>query len=157
MNSFGPIDSKNPKGFIKNMNFIHWGLIAGQLIFIALALVIISSFTISTDFENDVFVIISPLISLSAIMGSQVIYKAIMHKSRQPMNLGLKMGYFRTAFLVKIGVLEAASVFSIAIYLINHNLFHLFIAVFVILNMLSFRPGIERFVNDSMPEKDTEM
>ena len=146
-------NSQDPKKFFSSLQLLKRSLIVGQILFALIAVFIQKSFVLSIDFQNDVWIILVVVYSLSALMGSQILYRSLMQKTHQAMDTFIKLEKFRMAYILRMAIIESASIMAIVVYIISNNFFHLFIAAFLIINMFAFNPNIERFVHDSLPKK----
>ncbi len=141
--------SKFTKNFFTSLNIIFFALFAGQTIFFIVGLFLIQSGNITVNPTLDtVFMFVTPVVILSAILVSKFIYAKLVGNFDKSSLLENKMISFRTNSIIKLAILEGANIFSISIMIITANYFYA--AFFVILITLFFfnRPTKEQFIMD---------
>ncbi|MEO8230905.1 MAG: hypothetical protein ABI638_01395, partial [Ignavibacteriota bacterium] len=97
---------------------------------------------------NTLFMFVTPVVILSAIIASKIIYTKLVGNFNKSSSLENKMISYRTNNIIKLALLEGANIFNISIMIITAN--YLYAAFFVILITLFFfnRPTKEKFIMD---------
>ncbi len=141
--------SKLSETFFASLNIIFFALFAGQTIYFIVGLFLIQSGDISVMPElNTVFLFVTPVVILFAILASKIIYIKLVGNFDKSSSFENKMISYRKNSIIKLALLEGANVFSISIMIITANYFYA--SFFVILITLFFfnRPTKEKFIID---------
>ncbi len=112
-------------------------------------------------------VYISYMSVLAAIPGSFKIYEKIVKKSDKNQTEEQAILKYKTALIIKYGILEFATVFSLIAYLISHSISPLYMFLIPATLIFISKPSIMRFREDFgfsekpkaeiTPEKDTKI
>jgi hypothetical protein len=137
---------------IKNLSIIHLALIAGQIMFIAVVLVLKGQYEIILQPENDLFFFIVPGFAVMALLSSNMIFKKLLDKAKLLNQHSDKLNNYRAACIVRYALVEGPSLFAIICYYLTGNLFYIFISGFCILYLFTLRPTKEKVEMDLMIE-----
>ncbi len=132
----------------KQIRIIFYALIAGQLLYLIIALILGGNEAISTDKGfSTVLGFIIPVIIIALVIGSKVIYKHLSDQGRD-VSFEEKINSYRNNNIIRLAMLESANILSITFYLLTGDF--LYIGMFVIVLALSFMyiPGKEKFIED---------
>ena len=135
------------KGFLKTINIIFFALLAGQVVFISIALYIVNS-SPPIETENDLFNIIVPVVVGSGLFISNLIFKKLLEKINNDAKLESKLAIYQKASVLKFALLEGPSIFATVVYIISGNLMFLGFSVVMILAFLMNIPTRNRLIND---------
>ena len=137
------------KNFFQTLNIIFIALLSGQTIYIFVGIFLIQSGNIyGFGGFNTIFMFITPVVVLSSILASKFIYAKQVAEFDKSLSLENKLVSYRTANIIKLALLEGASIFYILLMIITANYF--FAALFIIIIALFFfnRPTKEKFIMD---------
>ncbi len=125
---------------IRSLSIIHLALIAGQIIFIAVVLVLNGNYEIILQPNDDLFFFIVPGFAVMALITSNMIFKKMAEPIRMTLHLSEKLNQYRSACTVRYALVECPSLFAIICYYMSGNLFYIFISGFCILYLFTLRP-----------------
>lgn len=145
------IQRQTSQEYFKSIKIIYFALLAGQLIFLFITLYLnleLSFSQESSDILWDIFLIIALTLALNGFVTGQLIYKNRLKKIKKYTELKTKMGEYKGAFLIRLAMLEGATLFSIVIYLITANLMFIGIAGIVIIYFVYLNPTRDKISFD---------
>lgn len=138
------------KEILKSSLIIFYALLSGQIIFLLISLYLVSANLIETNSELSLIFIITLLFFLSPllIVGPMIYRKLISRQYDNIKTLEQKLILYRQGMIIKLAMVEGASIFSIVCFLITGN--YLFIIISILLISLFFlhRPSLEKFTAD---------
>lgn len=133
----------------KQIRIIFFALIAGQLIYFFVALILVgnNSFAVDEDYEN-LPGFLALLIIVSLVISSKYLYRRLISAQTGNSTLDEKINSYRTNNIIKFALLEGANLISITFYLLTGDF--LYLAMFIIVLALNFIyfPGKEKFMMD---------
>ncbi len=119
------------------MSIIFFALLAGQIIFIAVAFFTISNSTPQSQ-PDDMLNIIVPVVVGSGLFISSLIFKQLLGKIKKDDSFEKKLETYRSALIVRYALLEVPSLFSTVAYLLSGNIIFLaFSGVLILAFMLN--------------------
>ena len=137
---------------------LFFALLSGQTIYFIAGLFLIQSGNMN-GFSglNIVFMFVTPVVVLSSILASKLIYTKQITGFDKSSSLEKKMVSYRKTNIIKLALLEGANIFNISIMIITASYF--FAALFVILIILFLlnRPTKEKFIMDYEVSADDEL
>ena len=142
--------SKLPE--IKTMVMLHSALLFGQILFIAIASVVVFfSKTINPVLAEYSYTFIA--VSLLAGVVSFLISKTVFQKKLENIKQGQitiqeKVEYYRSASLLRWAIIEAATLLTIVLFLLTQHYFIMAIACVLIILFFSKRPSLEMVAED---------
>jgi hypothetical protein len=89
---------------------------------------------------KEVFIYMVPLIALLAVLISQLIYRQKLKKLKSYQSLIPKMTEYQGVFIVRLALIEGASLFAIVVYLLTVEAIFMAIAVLLIVYFVLLRP-----------------
>lgn len=127
--------------YFKGINLVHRILLIGALLSIIISVVLNQLGVIepSDDFYL-VMMILSPLIGLWGIFGSQFIFSRMIKNGIKEGDLSNKMAAYRGASLLRDASLESAAIFGAVALLVSGSLMPLGIAVVCTAYLASLKP-----------------
>jgi len=135
------------KGFLKTMSIIFYALLAGQLLFIVVALFTVNSIAPQNQ-DNDTFNIIVPVIVGSGMFISNVLFKQLLGKIDNNLSFEKKIEAYRSALIIKYVLLEVPSIFSTTVFLMSGNLMFLAFSAVTILAFLVNIPNRNKIAQE---------
>lgn len=140
--------TNSAKQIIKSLKLIHIALILGQLMFAAIAHVLIkSNFVFFGGFE-DPFIFVVPALFLFSISGGKTIYKKLLEPSFNEESLQKKLTILRTAFIVRYATTEAATIVAIVAYILSMNFLYILLAALMIGFFVTLKPKKDKIESD---------
>jgi hypothetical protein len=136
--------------FIKSFQLIYYALIAGQLLFMFLTLVLIRFLGFDTEGQDltRIFMLIIPVFVVAGIYSSNLIFKSRLNIAKGNSQLMDKLVVYRAASIIRYALLEGPSLLAIIIYLLTGSLFFIGLSGIIILFFFTIRPTKDKIVND---------
>lgn len=151
-------NSSSYGNYFSILNILFFALLSGQTIYFIVGLFLIQSGNMN-GFSglNIVFMFVTPVVVLSSILASKLIYTKQITGFDKSSSLEKKMVSYRKTNIIKLALLEGANIFNISIMIITASYF--FAALFVILIILFLlnRPTKEKFIMDYEVSADDEL
>lgn len=138
------------KAYFKGLTIVYFALMAGQLVFLILALALVLSVKLGNDGGElgDFLIYIVPIFMVGGIIASTVMFKKSLSEAKNKNTLLEKMNFYRSALIVRYAPLEGVTMFAIVAYLLSGNLIFLGVATLTILIFLIIKPSPEKAIND---------
>jgi hypothetical protein len=145
--------------FLKPITLIYYALLAGQIMFMAVAYLLNSNQISPTKHEMyDMFIIIVPIIIGSGLFLSNFIFKMLIGKIEQKTSIENKLMTYRSALIIKYALMEGPSLFAIVAFLISGNAIFLAFAAVMILAFILQRPNRDKIAQDlNLNGKEADM
>ncbi len=137
----------NTKDFFKQLNILYFSLLAGQVMFVVITFLfnVIMNMTIGAD--HILFTVIVPIYAFIAFLAGNFIFKKKLEEiAGKPLNN--RMETYKTAFLIRLALMESVSFFTLVIYLISGNLIYLAFALLIIILYSLLRPSKEKITDE---------
>ena len=137
------------KQFFLTIRIIHFALIVGQLIFAGIFIFLVNNSysPVIAEFD-DVFLILTLLITFGALFGANAFYKSKLNAVLPEKTVIEKLQDYRVALIVKYGILEGAGFFSLVAYFITANHLLLIFPAVIIVAFLLNKPSTNSFIVD---------
>ncbi len=135
---------------LKSSLIIFYALLAGQIIFLIISLYVVSLDVIETNSDLSLVLIFSVLLLLSPLLiAGPIIYRRfILSQSDKCKTLEQKLVLYRQGMIIKLAMVEGASIFSIVCFLITGNFLFVVIALILIILFAFHKPSSEKFASD---------
>lgn len=150
------IQAKTPAAIVRNINIIHMALIAGQAIFAFVMFTQSQQTTIKLD-KHDGFILTIPVFAIGSFFISSFLFKKLIAKTINVNDLNGKLANYQIAAIVRIALLESASLFAIVIYNLTGNFLFLLIAILLMIYGVIIRPTVETIADDLQLSYDEKM
>ena len=133
--------------FFVSLNIVFFALFAAQTVYFIVGLFLIQSGKISvTPGLNTIFMFITPVVILTAILASKFIYTKLVGSFDKSSSLESKIISYRTNNIIKLALLEGANIFNISLMIITANYFYAAFFVIVITLFVFNRPAKDKFI-----------
>jgi hypothetical protein len=133
--------------FFTTMNILFFALMSGQTIYFVIGLFLIQSGNMEGfGGMNTIFMFITPVVVLSSILASKLIYTKQAANFDKNLSLENKLVSYRTANIVRLALLEGANIFNISIMIITSNYFFAALFLIIIALFLLNRPAKAKFI-----------
>jgi len=136
---------------MKQIRLIHFALIAGVSVFLAVSIYLNMSETLhlqyDAEFSNILFLITAAMTAIMLPLG-YIIFRRQIVAVEKSQDLGKLMTIYKSAYIVKMGLIEAPAFFSIVVFLLTGNLWLLIQIIAVLLVMIINRPTADKIVNE---------
>ncbi len=135
---------------LKSSLIIFYALLAGQTFFLLISLYLVNSGIIQADSEHSlifkfvIFFILGP----SRVVGLVIYRKIILRQSADDKTMEQKMILYRQGMIIKLAMIEGASIFSTVCFLITGDYLFVIISIFLISLFFLHKPTIEKFASD---------
>ncbi len=131
--------------YIRELNLLYLGLLVGQCIFAAITLYLNLGLLFQPDDSlSNVFIFIIPLFVLNGFVTGNYLYRIRLKKLKTLPSLSQKLAEYKSIFIVRLALLEGASLFAIVAYLLTANLVFMAMCGLVIAYFLTLKPGVNR-------------
>jgi hypothetical protein len=145
------LPSRRSTGFLQQIRMIHFAVMAGVILFLAVSLYLTMSGYLQPEYEDDFS---NVLFLLTAAMTVVILPFAYLLFNRKVRSMdknrelpGLMMDY-KSVFMVKMGLIETPVFFSIVVLLLTGNQWLLVQIVAVLIVMVINRPSAEKIVHE---------
>ena len=131
------------KQYLRSVTVIYYAVLAAQIGFAAVALLLVLSHKMEpNESVRNIFLYVVPVIVLNGFVTGQLIYKSRLRRIKVYDNLLSKTAEYRSALIVRWAMLEGASLFAIAIYLVTADSIFMVFAGIVIAFFLLLKPSV---------------
>ena len=143
------IQKQTSKQYFRSITILYLGLLIGQLAFSAITLYLNLGLLFQPDDSlRDVFIYIVPIIVVNGFVTGQLIYRNRLKKIKNYNSLASKMGEYRGAMIIRLAMLEGASLFAIIVYLLTADLIFIAMSGLIIAYFIILRPTIDKISMD---------
>jgi hypothetical protein len=148
----------NVKSYFKTLNLLFYALLAGQLSFAFIVLILtFSGSWHSTIDTNNIYYFVVLMVVAGVYYGGNFLYKSMMQKIKTKESLINKFDQMRIAFILKFTLLETASFISIVFYLLTMDYMFLIVALLVIFLFFISRLNKEQIITDMNLSDDEKL
>ncbi|MCK7590742.1 hypothetical protein M0G43_09165 [Subsaxibacter sp. CAU 1640] len=140
-----PKQPLTPKGYVAINKMLHTMFLTAMIGFAVVVSVLTDSWQIVLDF-SDIFMIIVPIVAVSGLMLSRVVFNKQLETVQSLTDLKSKMERYQTARLIMYALIEGPALFALVLFLNSENAFFLLIALGMILYFIILKPtshGVE--------------
>lgn len=147
------------EGYFKSLGIIHLALIIGQVFFGLLScfLVLTNSLEPITANLKGVLIYIAPILVLGGFLFSNVLFKKRLKGIDAKSDLMSKLTAYREALILRYGLLEGPSLFSIISYLLTGDILFILLAAVIVLYFIMLSPTKEKAIHDLELNASEEM
>jgi hypothetical protein len=141
--------TQNSKQYFLLLTVLYFGLLVGQVVFASIALLLnLAHLFQPFNSLKAIFIYIVPVIVVAGFVAGQLVYKNQLNKIKGYDSLVTKMVGYRTALIIKLAMLEGASLFAIIAYLLTSDLIFLGMSGIIIFYFLLMKPSRDKIVMD---------
>ena len=135
---------------IRTLKMIHLAMIAGQVLFAAVAFFLVFTGMLDKSANNlyILFRYLVPVCILGGLIGSHFVFRSRLEVIRSDSELSEKLLEYRTTLIIRYAMLEGGTFIALVAYLVVGNHIYLLAAVLVILYFLTLVPNTERVTAD---------
>jgi anaerobic C4-dicarboxylate transporter len=133
--------------FLKTMRIIFFALLAGQIIFMAVAFFTVNNNPPQSQ-SDDLFNIIVPVAIGLGLFMSSLLFKQMLAKIKKDDSFEQKLEAYRSALIIRYALLEVPSIFSTVVYLFSGNIIFLAFSGVMILAFLMNMPSRDKATQD---------
>ncbi len=139
------LQKQNSEQYFRALTILHTALLGGQIIIAGVFIFMnLNPGENSEPSSQSTYTYVLPmLVVVGAYMG-QRFYDSMIENIRKVKDLKSKMEKYRSAFVVRMGILEALSLISLVIYYISNNILFLGVAGSIILYFMLIKPSAEK-------------
>lgn len=130
-----------PRKYIQSLKIVFSALLFGQLGFALVMLFVTENQHFNMSSAGNPFLIILPIIAISAILISQLFFKQTCNQLVKKETLKQKFFGYQVAFIVKSAIIEIAVLIGIVVFSVDGNLFFLTIVGVLLLYFVSNYPN----------------
>jgi hypothetical protein len=134
---------------IKSVQIIFLALLAGQIMFLFIAVFLVQSGNVK---PNDnlflILFIVDLMIITPAIVVGPMIYRGFIERANTKKLTQEKFILYRQGVIIKLALVEAPTIFSIVGYLLTGSIIFLILAIGVLILFFFHKPTLENFAED---------
>jgi hypothetical protein len=134
---------------IKSVQIIFLALLAGQIMFLFIAVFLVQSGNVK---PNDnlflILFIVDLMIITPAIVVGPMIYRGFIERANTKKLTQEKFILYRQGVIIKLALVEAPTIFSIVGYLLTGSIIFLILAIGVLILFFFHKPTLEKFAED---------
>lgn len=135
--------------YFRSLNLVHFGLLAGQVVFAAAVLIVHSGLpSRPDDYLTKILLILVSAVVINGFVTGNILYNRQLKRIRTTGDLIAKMTNFRGAMIVRLALLEGASLFAVVASLITGELLFLTMTGLIIAYFLTLKPSPGRVISD---------
>ena len=139
---------QTPRKFLKTLSLLHAALLGAQILFAGVVLLLNSDRDIGTQASDNVFLYVVPVMSGMSFLLSRFLFSSLVAKARAKDSLKEILVAYQGAFLVRLALLEAPSLFAIVTYFVTGNIILLAVSGLIILYFLTLAPSKQKVESD---------
>lgn len=138
------------KEYFKTLQIIYYSLIAGQVFFGLVSVIINQMINLNSGLEilKDIFLYIVPVIIISGLLVGRRLFKNNMKTASSRAGLIEKMADYRASCILKYALLEGPSFLAIIIFLVTGDILFLGMTGLIIAIFLTMKPTKEYAVRN---------
>lgn len=147
------------KEYLRGLQVIYLALLLGTVSLALVSLFVQSDISGETDRSfNDLLLIVTTILSFAAVLASNIVFRQKLNTCLTLPGLYEKLTAYRSAIVVRLALVEAASYFLIVAYLLTGNLVLMALLVLILLVFLIYRPTKEKLITDlELSAKETDL
>jgi MFS family permease len=143
------IQKQTSKQYFRSLTILYFGLLIGQVAFAAITLYLNLELLFQPDDSlRDIFIYIVPIFVVNGFATGHLIYKSRLKKIKKHNSLTSKMGEYRGAMIIRLAMLEGASLFAIVVYLLTADLIFIAMSGLIIAFFIILRPTSDKISMD---------
>ena len=127
--------------FTSRISIIHMALFSGQLILLAVMLYLKASYTVSLDIQDDIYIFLVLGLAVASYMLGNYLYKARISSIIPSESFEVKLNSFRSAAILRMALIEAATLFAIIAYFFNGNFLFILVAFIMLIYFFMIKPS----------------
>lgn len=135
---------------IKSSLIIFYALLAGQIIFLLISLYLVSANVVQTIPDLSLILTFTILIFISPLLVvGPIIYRKLISRNFDSVkSTEQKLMLYRQGMIIKLAMVEGASIFSIVCFLITGNFLFMIIAILLISLFFLHKLALGKFASD---------
>jgi len=142
------------KDFQKSLAIVFFALLGSQIVFALVALGLISS---GLEIANPEFrtygLIIVPFLVLAGFIASRFVPAKLHERARTSNDIEEKFNHYRSALIIRLGLLETPSFFAIIAYLFTGERLFLGFVGMILFYFITLFPSENRIISDLSQEE----
>lgn len=139
---------QSSKEYFKSLNILFLALLMGQVSFAAISYYLNLVVKPQMGVMRNMFIIVALALMMNGFVLGNFLYKSQIKRMRDFTQLSFKLGGYRSAFLLRLALLEGASLFSIVAYLLTADITFMVIAGLIVAYFIYLRPSIDKVAMD---------
>lgn len=141
----------NLNEYFRNLSVIFWGLLAGQVVFTAMALMMVQFFGAVMDFSGEIIVLFQA-ITVFFVVGSLIAIRMLtntrLQKIQKEENLNKKLTAYRANLILIYALMEAPVFVVLIFYLMTANTLLLILSFLLIIAFFLKKPNRKRMIDE---------
>ncbi len=138
----------SPKKDLKLLSVIHGLFLLGILILGSFIYMQGTTIVSGVSAKDGIFIYLVPLTAMFAYFGGEFVFNKMLSPIKREASLNQKFKVYLKASVLRMGLLEGASLVGIFAYSKHNNIFYLVITVALALYLLKIRPNKKKVVQD---------
>jgi hypothetical protein len=140
---FNPPSQLNVKPSFKTIRLIHFALLAGQCLFVAVVLFLRNHVSPDSVAEINMFLIVALALSVSGYFVGNLLFKQMVAVAAGKETFAQKLMVYQSALIIRYALIEGASLFSIVCLFLTGSFTFLLITGVLIIYFIFIRPKID--------------
>ncbi len=142
--------------FIKQLTIIWLALIAGLVIFMGMAFLVLIPQSTSEPIDASIYYVIAVVLATAGMFSSTVMYKIQVRSAAQLVNPVPErlMAHYQTALIIKLSLLEGPGLFSIVAAIITQQTLFAALTAGIVVLMIIAKPSELQFREDFLNGRD---
>lgn len=152
-------NQQTSKAYFKNLNLIHLAMLAGQILFVIVALYLELTQTGQHPDEiegAEIYFMIVAILTVSGILGSKLLYESLTKNAQKKESIIEKMQAYQSALIVRLAILEGAILFAIVVFLLASEMLVLAFAAVLLLFFVGAKPTKQKAITDLRLNKENQ-
>ncbi len=143
------------KEFQKSMAIVFFALLAGQVFFALISLGLVSQGIIIGEPQmRNIGLVAIPLLVLVGFVGSRFLGSRMLSRARMEQNIEEKFIQYRSAFILRLALLEAPGFFAIIAFMLTGERIFLGFLGILLFYFVTLFPSESRIIAELTPEED---
>jgi len=134
--------------YLKSLNILFLALLMGQVSFAAITYYLNIGVEPQTGVTRNMLIIVALFLMMNGFVLGNFLYKNQIRRVRDFNTLNFRLGGYRSAFILRLALLEGASLFSIVAYLLTADLIFMVIAGLIVAYFIFLRPNVNKIAMD---------
>lgn len=138
--------NQSPAAIVKTTTIIHMALAAGQILFAAVTFIIPKNQVKSAG--NDMLIYVVPVLAITCFIAGHILFLKLLSNIKRDTTLKAKLTAYQSATIVRLALLQGASLFGIVCFLLTGKLIPIAISGALIAYFIYLRPTKQKIEDD---------
>ena len=139
---------QNKTNAVKTFVIIHVALLAGQVLFAAVAFMLNQSTVFYLHKPGETYLIMAPLLTAVGYYGSRYLFNKQLENAASHQTIQAKLNVYKSGMIIRYALLEGPSLFCITCYLVTGNMAYFVFTGIIVLYFMTLWPSKERIASE---------